>query len=89
VITLRDISDLVASECAALTPPPAELLFSLRRSTFNIVTDQQLTPTLNRNYRPKRIMITNASISLTTTVDCFYTAANKGSTALSRIRRFV
>jgi hypothetical protein len=82
VTTLQDVSDLIAQGCFVLTPPPTDLLFSLKNANFNSTGDQQLAPTFNGKFRPKRVVVTNASISLTTAVGGFYTAASKGGTAL-------
>lgn len=80
--TPQDVTDLVAQGCAVLSPPPSDLLFSIRGANFNIATDQILVPTFIGKWRAKRITILNASISLTTAVGGFYTGASKGGSAL-------
>lgn len=82
VLTPADVISLVAAGCAVLTPPPTDLLFSLRGANFNVTTDQQLTPTFLGKYRIKRVTVFNASISLTTAAGGLYPAASKGGTAV-------
>jgi hypothetical protein len=82
VTSAQDVADLVAAGCAVLTPPPTDLLFTLKSANFNTTADQLLTPTFNGKYRPKRFVIDNASISLTTAAGGFYTGAGKTGTTL-------
>lgn len=77
-----DQTSLIAAGLAVLTPPPTDLLFTLKGANFNVTTDQQLTPTFNGKFRIKRVVITNASVSLTTAAGGFYPAASKGGTAI-------
>lgn len=78
----QDVTDLRAAGCSLLNPPPTDLLFSLKGANFNTTADQLLTPTFNGKFRIKRIVITNASVSLTTAAGGFYPAASKGGTAV-------
>jgi hypothetical protein len=82
VNSLQDVADLVAQGCQVLTPPPTNLLFTLRGANFNSTADQQLEPTFNAKFRPRRFVVLNASVSLTAAVGGFYTAPAKGGTAL-------
>lgn len=82
VATPQDVTDLKAAGCAVLSPPPTDLLFSLKGANFNTTADQLLTPTFTGLWRAKRFVISNASISLTTAAGGFYPAASKGGTAL-------
>lgn len=77
-----DQTDLVAAGCAILTPPPTDLLFSLKNADFNSTADQILTPTFNGKFRIRRVTVQNASISLTTAAGGLYTAASKGGSAI-------
>lgn len=81
VDTPQDVTDLVSSGCAVLSPPPTDLLFKLIGANFNITTDQQLVPTFNGKFRVKRFVVANASTSLTTAAGGIYPAASKGGTA--------
>ncbi|HWY13706.1 MAG TPA: hypothetical protein VNX86_01035 [Rhizomicrobium sp.] len=82
VVTVQDVSDLIAAGCAVVNPPPTDLLFSLKAANFNVATDQLLVPNFSGRFRPKRFVVMNASISLTTAAGGFYTAGAKGGTAL-------
>jgi hypothetical protein len=65
-------------------PVSSGIMFSLIGANMNVTTDQQLNahiPSASRYYIT-RILITNASISLTTAAGGFYTAAGKGGTTL-------
>jgi len=57
------------------------LLGSLKGANFNVTTDQPISM-LAGKYVIRRIVVTNASISLTTAAGGFYTAAAKGGTAI-------
>jgi hypothetical protein len=76
------VSDLIAAGCAVVNPPPTDLLFSLKAANFNSTADQLLVPNFSGRFRPKRFVVLNASLSLTTAAGGFYTAAAKGGTAL-------
>lgn len=80
--TQQDVTDLVAQGIAVLTPPPSDQIFVLKGANFNSTSDQQLTPTFSGKFRIKRVVVTNASISLTTAAGGFYPAAAKGGTAI-------
>ena len=81
--TTQDRTDLIAAGCAILTPPPTDLLFTLRSASFNLTTDQILTPTFNGKFRVKRIVVINTSLSgMSTAAGGFYTAASKGGSAI-------
>jgi hypothetical protein len=82
VAAVQDVADLLAAGCAVVNPPPTDLLFSLKAANFNETTDQILTAFFSGRFRPKRFVVMNASISLTTAAGGFYTAASKGGTAL-------
>jgi hypothetical protein len=82
VSTVQDVLDLQAAGCLTLTGYLPDLLFTLKGANFNANTDQQLTAYFSGKWRAKRIVITNASISLTSAVGGFYTAASKGGSAL-------
>jgi hypothetical protein len=82
VSTPADVADLVTAGCAILQPPPTDLLFTLKGANFNTTADQILSPTFQGKYRIKRIVILNASLSLTTAAGGFYSAAAKGGTAV-------
>jgi hypothetical protein len=79
---IADRDDLVAAGCAILTPPPTDLLFTLLGANFNSTADQQLAPTFNGKFRIRRVVVLNASVSLTTAAGGFYPAAAKGGTAV-------
>jgi hypothetical protein len=53
-------------------------------ANFNTNTDQIITPyiSLNLLYVPQRVLVTNASISLTTAVGGIYDTPSKGGTAI-------
>lgn len=80
--TVQDVLDLQAAGCTVLSSQQSDLLFTLKSANFNSNADQILSPYFSGKYRPKRIVITNASISLTTAAGGFYTAASKGGTAI-------
>jgi hypothetical protein len=82
VATVQDVSDLIAAGCAVVNPPPTDLLFSLKAANFNSTADQLLVPNFSGRFRPKRFVVLNASLSLTTAAGGFYTAVAKGGTAL-------
>jgi hypothetical protein len=82
VATPADVADLVTAGCAVLQPPPTDLLFTLKSANMNSTADQILIPTFQGKFRIKRIVITNASISLDTAAGGFYPAASKGGTAV-------
>lgn len=77
----QDVTDLRAAGCSLLSPPPTDLLFTLKSANMNITTDQLMTATFSGKYRVKRYVVTNASISLDTAVGGIYPAASKGGTA--------
>src|SRR5579862_8703081 len=77
VTSARDVSDLQGQGCFVMAPPPTDLLFSLKQANFNSTSDQQLAATFSQRYRVKRIVVLNASISLTTVVGGFYTGTGK------------
>lgn len=80
--TVQDVLDLQAAGCSVLSAVQSDLLFTLKQANFNTTADQLLSPYFSGKYRPKRIIITNASVSLTTAAGGFYTAASKGGTAI-------
>lgn len=80
--TPADVADLVAAGCAVLSPPPTDLLFTLKGANMNSTADQIMTPTFNGKFRVKRIVVLNASVSLTTAAGGVYPAAAKGGTAV-------
>lgn len=81
--TTQDQTDLVAAGCAILSPPPTDLLFTLRAANFNATTDQILTPTFNGKFRVRRIVVINTSLNgMSTAVGGFYTATSKGGSAI-------
>ncbi|HWU27152.1 MAG TPA: hypothetical protein VN154_12205 [Rhizomicrobium sp.] len=82
VTSAQDVSDLQGQGCFVLTPPPTDLLFSLKQANFNVTTDQILGATMNVRYRIKRVVVMNASVSLTTAVGGFYTATARGGSAI-------
>lgn len=55
----------------------------LRAANFNVTTDQEILvrPGVSK-FRPTKIVVTNASISLTTAAGGIYTAASKGGSAI-------
>jgi len=81
--TMQDQTDLIAAGCAILSPPPTDLLFTLRSANFNVTSDQILTPTFNGKFRVKRIVVINTSLNgMSTAVGGFYTEASKGGSAI-------
>ena len=65
------------------TPAAQRVLASLRGANFNSTTDQPIIIPLNFvAFQLTGIIITNASLSLTTAVGGFYPAASKGGTPL-------
>jgi len=58
------------------------LLGSLTGADFNVTTDQAITISFATNYIIRKIIVTNASISLTTAQGGFYTATAKGGDTL-------
>lgn len=59
----------------------SKLLGRLLSANMNATTDQ-IIPINSQKYTVRRILVTNASINLTTAVGGFYTAASKGGTAI-------
>ena len=81
--TPQDRTDLIAAGCAILSPPPTDLLFTLKGANFNITSDQILTPTFNGKFRIKRIVVLNTSLNgMSTAAGGFYTAPSKGGSAI-------
>src|ERR1700733_8725220 len=44
VVTVQDVSDLIAAGCAVVNPPPTDVLFTLKAANFNSTADQLLVP---------------------------------------------
>jgi hypothetical protein len=62
---------------------PFNVIASLRQANFNITSDQPIViPSPITAFRLSNIIITNASVSLTTAVGGFYPAAAKGGTPI-------
>ncbi len=62
---------------------PFNIIASLRSANFNITTDQPIViPAQIAAFRLSNIIVTNASISLTTAVGGFYPQAAKGGTPI-------
>ncbi len=81
--TVQDRTDLIAAGCAIHSPPPTDLLFTLRGANFNVTSDQLLTPTFNGKFRIKRIVVLNTSLNgMSTAAGGFYTAPAKGGSAI-------
>lgn len=81
--TTQDRTDLITAGCAILSPPPTDLLFSLRAANFNATSDQILTPTFNGKFRVKRIVVINTSVNgMSAAAGGIYTAASKGGSAI-------
>jgi hypothetical protein len=61
---------------------PAEIILGSKiGADFNVTTDQAIA-ICSGNYRIKRIVVKNASISLTTAAGGIYTLASKGGSAI-------
>jgi len=76
------VTDGVVQDGGA-TPAAQRVLASLRGANFNITTDQPILIPLNFvAFQLNGIIVTNASISLTTAAGGFYPAANKGGTPI-------
>lgn len=68
---------------SGLTAPVDALLWSLIGANMNTTADQALTKAFSfTNHIIDRILITNASLSLSLAVGGFYTAASKGGVAI-------
>ena len=81
-VAVTDVASLVQQGCAILTPPPTNLLGELLLADFNSIGDQQIPLLTNAKYRVTRVVVTNATHSLTTAAGGLYTAGSKGGTAL-------
>ncbi len=74
----QDVIDLQAQGCQVISPAPPNLLFTLKGTNFNSTADQQLNQTAwTGKFRITKIVITNASVSLTTAAGGFYSGAGK------------
>jgi hypothetical protein len=78
------VCQLATQGAAVWKPFTSGVLFSLIGANMNVTTDQILTSHIpvGQRYYITRVLITNASISLTTAVGGFYSAASKGGTTL-------
>lgn len=83
VATTQDMIDLQTAGAQIISPAPPNLLFYRLAANFNSSADQQLNQTAwTGKFRVTKIVITNASTSLTTAAGGFYTAASKGGDAI-------
>jgi hypothetical protein len=81
--TSQDVTDLQAQGCQVISPSPPNLLFTLKGANLNSTADQQLNQTAwAGKFRITKIVITNASVSLSTAAGGFYTGAGKTGTTL-------
>lgn len=68
---------------AGATPAAQRVLGSLRNANFNTATDQPITIPVNFTaFQLTGVVITNASVSLTTAVGGFYPQSAKGGTPI-------
>jgi len=84
VVSTADQEDLTTAGCATLLAnAPDDMLGYRIACNMNVTTDQAISNLNNSlKFRPKRIIVTNASISLTTAQGGLYTGAGKTGTII-------
>jgi hypothetical protein len=82
-ISKQETDDLKAAGCSVLTPPPTDLIGTLKSANFNSAADQAVNLLINAKYRVTKITALNTSVNgMSTAVGGVYTAASKGGSAL-------
>jgi hypothetical protein len=77
------VTDGVVNDAGPLLGPSETKLAQLLGANFNTTNDQQIAiPSTITKFQLTRIVVTNASLSLTTAVGGFYPQPAKGGTAL-------
>jgi hypothetical protein len=81
VNTPADVSSLQSAGCIQLPPQSIDILGRALTVNFNSTADQLIALPTYR-FRPKRIVVTNASVSLSTAAGGVYTGTGKTGTVI-------
>ncbi len=77
------MASLQAAGVSVLTPPPTDLIGSLRTADFNVTSDQLIALTINAKYRVRRISVLATTVNgMSTAAGGVYTATAKGGSAI-------
>lgn len=78
----QELNDLKGQGCYQLLPLPTNQIGYLHGVNMNTTADQAISVIINVKFRPTKIVVTNASTSLTLAVGGVYTGAGKTGTVL-------